>query len=119
MSDATHLYAIALGSNRRHVRFGPDHRAPAEPVVEQRQDRRRQHPAECGQQGDLEAGQAEDQRAADAPDGERRRVGRGQQRERAAPVGVGALLLALFAFVWHNVVASGPNKSETWPIRWW
>ena len=36
-----------------------------------------------------------------------------------APVGVGALLLALFAFVWHNVVASGPNKSETWPIRWW
>ena len=36
-----------------------------------------------------------------------------------APVGVGALLLALFAFVWHNVVASGPNKSNTWPIRWW
>ena len=36
-----------------------------------------------------------------------------------APVGVGALLLALFAFAWHNVVASGPNKSDTWPIRWW
>jgi CBS-domain-containing membrane protein len=36
-----------------------------------------------------------------------------------APVGVGALLLALFAFAWHNVVARGPNKSDVWPLRWW
>lgn len=36
-----------------------------------------------------------------------------------APVGVGALLLALFAFVWHNLVARGPNKGDTWPARWW
>jgi CBS-domain-containing membrane protein len=26
-----------------------------------------------------------------------------------APVGVGALLLALFAFAWHNLVALGPR----------
>ena len=30
-----------------------------------------------------------------------------------APVGVGALLLALFAFAWHNVVARGPNKGDS------
>jgi len=36
-----------------------------------------------------------------------------------APVGVGALLLALFAFAWHNIVARGPNKGDTWPERWW
>jgi len=36
-----------------------------------------------------------------------------------APVGVGALLLALFAFAWHNLVARGPNKGDTWPRRWW
>ena len=36
-----------------------------------------------------------------------------------APVGAGALLLALFAFVWHNVVARGPNKGDIWPTRWW
>jgi len=36
-----------------------------------------------------------------------------------APVGVGALLLTLFAFAWHNVVASGPNKGDPWPTRWW
>lgn len=36
-----------------------------------------------------------------------------------APVGIGALLLALFAFVWHNLVARGTNKGDTWPIRWW
>jgi CBS-domain-containing membrane protein len=36
-----------------------------------------------------------------------------------APVGVGALLLALFAFVWHNLVARGPNTGDTWPARWW
>jgi CBS-domain-containing membrane protein len=36
-----------------------------------------------------------------------------------APVGAGVLLLALFAFVWHNVVARGPNDGDTWPTRWW
>jgi CBS-domain-containing membrane protein len=36
-----------------------------------------------------------------------------------APVGAGALLLALFAYAWHNVVARGPNKRDTWPMRWW
>ena len=35
------------------------------------------------------------------------------------PVGVGALLLALFAFAWHNLVAQGVNKGDTWPERWW
>lgn len=36
-----------------------------------------------------------------------------------APIGIGVLLLALFAFAWHNVVARGPNKGDTWPRRWW
>ena len=36
-----------------------------------------------------------------------------------APVGVGALLLALFAFAWHNLVARGANRGDTWPSRWW
>jgi CBS-domain-containing membrane protein len=35
------------------------------------------------------------------------------------PVGAGALLLALFAFAWHNLVARGPNKGDTWPEQWW
>ncbi len=35
------------------------------------------------------------------------------------PVGIGALLLALFAFAWHNLVARGANKGDTWPLRWW
>jgi hypothetical protein len=35
------------------------------------------------------------------------------------PVGIGALLLALFAFTWHNLVARGANKGDKWPIRWW
>jgi CBS-domain-containing membrane protein len=35
------------------------------------------------------------------------------------PVGIGALLLALFAITWHNLVARGPNRDDTWPIRWW
>jgi len=30
------------------------------------------------------------------------------------PVAVGACLLAVFAFVWHNVTRRGP-----WPARWW
>jgi CBS-domain-containing membrane protein len=36
-----------------------------------------------------------------------------------APVGAGVLLLALFAYCWHNEVARGPNKDDTWPLRWW
>ena len=35
------------------------------------------------------------------------------------PVGIGALLLALFAFTWHNLVARGANRKDTWPTRWW
>jgi len=35
------------------------------------------------------------------------------------PVGVGALLLVLFAFARHNLVARGANKTDTWPVRWW
>jgi CBS-domain-containing membrane protein len=36
-----------------------------------------------------------------------------------APVAAGALLLALFAFAWHNLVARGGNSGDTWPARWW
>src|SRR5271169_2520601 len=35
------------------------------------------------------------------------------------PVGIGALLLTLFAFAWHNLVARGANRGDTWPVRWW
>jgi CBS-domain-containing membrane protein len=35
------------------------------------------------------------------------------------PVGAGALPLALFAFMWHNLVTRGPNVGDTWPTRWW
>ena len=35
------------------------------------------------------------------------------------PVGIGALLLALFAFAWHNLVARGANRGDTWPTCWW
>jgi CBS-domain-containing membrane protein len=35
------------------------------------------------------------------------------------PVAAGAVLLALFALVWHNIVARGPNKDDVWPTRWW
>ena len=38
------------------------------------------------------------------------------------PVGAGALLLAAFAFAWHNIVARGANHGEAglaWPVRWW
>lgn len=35
------------------------------------------------------------------------------------PIGAGALLLTLFAFVWHNLVARGPDKADTWPAQWW
>ena len=36
-----------------------------------------------------------------------------------APVGIGAVLLAMFAFTWHNLVARGPNRGDTWPTQWW
>jgi CBS-domain-containing membrane protein len=36
-----------------------------------------------------------------------------------APVGIGVVLLTLFAFAWHNLVARGANKSDVWPVRWW
>lgn len=36
-----------------------------------------------------------------------------------APVAVGALLLALFAFTWHNLVARAANTRCSWPARWW
>ncbi len=36
-----------------------------------------------------------------------------------APVGIGVLLLALFAFAWHNLVARGANRGDAWPMRWW
>ena len=35
------------------------------------------------------------------------------------PVGAGAVLLALFAFAWHNLVTRGANRGDTWPVRWW
>ena len=35
------------------------------------------------------------------------------------PVAAGAVLLALFAFGWHNLVARGANKGDIWPTRWW
>src|SRR5580704_17541376 len=36
-----------------------------------------------------------------------------------APVAIGAVLLALFAFAWHNLVARGANRGDSWPARWW
>ena len=36
-----------------------------------------------------------------------------------APVGIKTLLLALFAFTWHNLVGRGANRGDTWPIQWW
>jgi CBS-domain-containing membrane protein len=36
-----------------------------------------------------------------------------------APVGIGALLLALFAFCWHNLVARGHSSADPWPTHWW
>jgi CBS-domain-containing membrane protein len=35
------------------------------------------------------------------------------------PVGLGAVLLALFAFAWHNFVAPGVKGGAAWPRRWW
>jgi CBS-domain-containing membrane protein len=35
------------------------------------------------------------------------------------PVGIGALLLATFAFAWNNLVTRRANEGDAWPIRWW
>jgi len=35
------------------------------------------------------------------------------------PVAAGALLLAVFAFIWHNLVGRGPNSGDRWPVEWW
>jgi len=35
------------------------------------------------------------------------------------PVGIGVMLLVAFAYAWHNLVARGPNKADTWPLSWW
>jgi CBS-domain-containing membrane protein len=36
-----------------------------------------------------------------------------------APVAVGALLLAAFAYGWHNIAAPWSRKRAVWPARWW
>jgi CBS-domain-containing membrane protein len=36
-----------------------------------------------------------------------------------APVAVGALLLAAFAFAWHNLLSRGGAGARPWPERWW
>ena len=36
-----------------------------------------------------------------------------------APVGVGAVLLAAFAFAWHNLAHLGAKDAPAWPRRWW
>ncbi|SRR5579871_2558908 len=36
-----------------------------------------------------------------------------------APVGIGALLLAMFAYAWHNIMVRGSRKRVVWPARWW
>ena len=35
------------------------------------------------------------------------------------PVATGVVLLVLFAFIWHRLVALGPNRPDKWPMRWW
>ena len=35
------------------------------------------------------------------------------------PVGVGALMLAAFAFVWHWLVDRSTSSERSWPRRWW
>jgi CBS-domain-containing membrane protein len=38
----------------------------------------------------------------------------------AAPVAAGALLLAAFAWTWHNIVVRRPDERTVWPARsWW
>ena len=36
-----------------------------------------------------------------------------------APVGIGALMLAAFAFAWHNLAGKGTASGTSWPARWW
>ena len=36
-----------------------------------------------------------------------------------APVAIGALLLAGFAFAWHNLVSRNAAGGGSWPMRWW
>ena len=36
-----------------------------------------------------------------------------------APVGVGALMLAAFAFAWHNLSNKSAGRGASWPARWW
>ena len=36
-----------------------------------------------------------------------------------APVAIGALMLAAFAYVWHNLLARTANAGDKWPLRWW
>jgi CBS-domain-containing membrane protein len=35
-----------------------------------------------------------------------------------APVGIGAVLLTVFAYGWHNIVARGLKNGVVWPARW-
>src|SRR5262245_54263614 len=35
------------------------------------------------------------------------------------PVGIGVLLLTIFAFAWHNLVMRAADEGDTWPTRWW
>jgi CBS-domain-containing membrane protein len=34
-------------------------------------------------------------------------------------VAAGALLLAAFAYAWHNLLVAGSRKRPVWPARWW
>lgn len=36
-----------------------------------------------------------------------------------APVALGALMLAGFAFAWHNLIARTAAGNGSWPARWW
>ncbi len=36
-----------------------------------------------------------------------------------APVAIGALMLACFAFVWHNGFSRSGTGTRSWPDRWW
>lgn len=35
------------------------------------------------------------------------------------PVAAGAVLLALFAFAWHNLFRRRAGAGPAWPARWW
>jgi CBS-domain-containing membrane protein len=35
------------------------------------------------------------------------------------PVGIGALLLAVFAYTWHNIMMRRSKKRVVWPAKWW